>query len=127
MERIVQPDGAEVGEVVLQDGVGGLEAQERVMHRHGEVAGGVVLFQLCIEVGGQNLVELGVQDCNGASLCAQEFFLQGDGVFQFADLLQDLYGLCHCAAVMDQIHELLLDGGKAEELIRFVEQGQPQA
>lgn len=126
VEGIVEPDRAQAGEVVLQDAMGGLEVQERVPDRHGEVAGGVVFFQFCIEVRGQDLVELGVQNCDGASLRAQEFFLQGDGVLQFAGLLQDFYGLRDHAPVMDQVHELPLDGGKAEELIRPVKQGQPQ-
>lgn len=72
-------------------------------------------------------MDLGVQDRDGAGLGARKFFLQGDGVFEFPDLLQDLHGLCDRARVMDQVHEFLPDPGKAEELIHPVEQGQPQA
>lgn len=113
--------------MVLQDAMGGLEAQERVVHRHGEVTGGVVLFQFRVEIGGQDLVELGIQNRNGTSLCAQEFFLQRDGVLQLSELLQDLDGFCDRAPVVDQVHEFLLNSGEAEELIRFLKEGQPQA
>ena len=113
--------------MVLQDIQRRFEVQERVADRNGEVAGGVVFFKLRVEVRGQDLVELGVQNCDGASLRAQEFFLQRDGILQTADLLQDFYGLRDHAPVVDQVHELPLDGGKAEELIHPVKQGQPQA
>lgn len=113
--------------MVLQDIKRRFEAQERVADRHGEVAGDIMLLQLHIEVCCQDLVDLGVQDRDGAGPGARKFFLQGDGFFEFPDLLQDLHGLCDRARVVDQAHEFFPHPGKAEELVHPLEQGQPQA
>ena len=123
VEWIIKPECTYVRKVSVQNFFRGLKADQRVMDRHGEVAGCHVFFRVDVKLIGQDFIDLGVQDRNGAGFGSGEFFLQGDRFFQFSDLLQDLDNHGNGTWIVEQIHEALLDIGTADDSIEFMEQG----
>jgi hypothetical protein len=83
------------------------------------------LLRFHVELGGEDLPQLGVQDGNGAGFGAGQFLLQRDGVFKFSDLLQDPDDDRDHARIADQLDETHLNSGAAEELVEFMEQDLP--
>ena len=123
VEWIIKPECTYVRKVSVQNFFRGLKADQRVMDRHGEVAGCHVFFRVDVKLIGQDFIDLGVQDCDRAGFGSRKFFLQGDRFFQFSDLLQDFDDRRNSTWIVEQIHETFLDIGMADDSIEFMEQG----
>ena len=87
VEWVIESEGAHICKMLLQDVFSSIEMDQRIMDRHCEVTRCVVLPEVHFELSGQDLVELGVQYCDGAGFCAGQFLLQRDGVFELSSFL----------------------------------------
>ena len=58
MEWVIQTEGADIRKVLLDDSLGGIEFDKRVVNRHCEVAGCFIFFTVYCELCGENFVEL---------------------------------------------------------------------
>ena len=70
VEWIIQTECVHICKVLLQDVFSRIETDQRVVNRHREVTGCIVFTGVHFKLGGQDLVELGVQHSDGAGFCA---------------------------------------------------------